>query len=229
MNIKYSTKIYVCITTVSLGIFSFAHTSFGSDTSTLNQTISTGALSVDIVDASYNTVANPTTAFDVATVSPDCQGTLYGSFGTTSQKIYVQNLGAANDGWILSVAASSTTALWTSTSNPSDQFDFNDNSSGCDDGADADSLGGRMSFEASAGTLSTGTCASCTSTLVIQSGLSAFDEGSADSITLLLALAGSDDVGDWELVDVSLVQSIPGGTPAHDDYTIDMVLSVVAF
>lgn len=56
--------------------------------------------------------------------------------GTATQKIYVQNPDAADNGWTMSLAAATTTASWVGTGG---SMDFNDPTSiGCTDGADAD-------------------------------------------------------------------------------------------
>src|ERR1035437_10109904 len=77
-----------------------------SATSSFTQVINPGTLSTDIVDGSYVTVASPAVAMSPVSVSFSCQTTT-GSFGTASQQIYVKNLGAANNGFVLSIAAAS--------------------------------------------------------------------------------------------------------------------------
>ncbi len=198
---------------------------FASSTSNFTQTINGGTLAVDIVDASYVTVASPTVAMSTATFSFACQ-TIAGTFGTATEQIYVQNPDAADNGWVVSLAASATTAVWDSAGT---DFDFNDpTSSGCTDGADADSFGGQMTVDPAAGTLAVGQCASCVTTNVTKGSSSAFSEGSVDSITVLTGAAASNDIGDWKLTGVSVSQKIPAEQPAAADYDINMVLSIVA-
>jgi hypothetical protein len=65
-------------------------------------------------------------------------------------------------------------------------------------------------------------------TNITKGSSSAYNQGTVDSITLLTAASGSEDVGDWTLQGVTLSQSIPAETPAASDYDINMTLSVVA-
>lgn len=197
---------------------------FASSTSTFTQTINAGTLSTDIVDAGYSTVGSPTMAMSNATFSFSCQ-TITGSFGTSSEQIYVSNPDAADDGWTLSVAASGTTDVWDSAGT---DFDFNDSgTSGCaDSGVDVDSLGGQMTVDPSGATLAQGSSGNGTSGVSVGSS-SAFVEGSVDSITLMTS-DGTTDIGDWTLQGVSISQKIPAEQPAASDYSIDMVLSIVA-
>jgi hypothetical protein len=48
-----------------------------------------------------------------------------------------------------------------------------------------------------------------------------------DSVTLLTAAAGSDDIGDWTLQGVSILNTIPAEQPAASDYDINMTLSII--
>jgi len=201
---------------------------FASSTSSFTQTINAGSLSTDIVDSGYSTVGSPSVAMSAVTFSFSCQ-TATGTFGAAEQLIYVSNPDAADGGWTLTVAASATTDAWDSAGT---DFDFNDpGTSGCvDDGAttDADALGGQMTVDASGGTLAVGQCASCATTDVTKGSSTAFVEGTTDSVTLLTAAAGSDDIGDWKLTGVSISQKVPAEQPAAADYDIDMVLTVAA-
>lgn len=196
-------------------------------TSEFQVTINAGTLSVDIADStdSYSTVGSPTVSFSAQNFSFTC-GTTTGTLGTTTQAIYVQNPDAADSGWTVSIAASNATDVWDSAGT---DFDFNDpTSSGCGDGGDADSLAGQLTVDASGATLGTGACASCTTTNISLGSSNAFNEGTTDSITILTAAAGSDDIGDWDLIGVALSQTIPAEQPAASDYTLSMTLSVVA-
>lgn len=196
-----------------------------SSTTQFQQTINPGTLTTDIVDSSYNSVANPSVTMNPVTFSFSCQ-TATGTFGTSSQQIYVQNPDAADDGWTLTVAPANTTDYWDGSSS---DFDFNDGSgSGCSDGSDADSLAGQMTIDPSGATLSTGQCSSCTTSNISKGSSTAFEEGTTDSVTLLTASASSDDIGDWTLQGVSISQTIPAEQPA-ESYTINMVLTVTAF
>jgi hypothetical protein len=195
-------------------------------TSNFQQTINPGTLVVDIVDGSYVTVASPAVVFPAVTFSFACQ-TNTATFGTATQKIYVQNPDSADNGWTVSLAGSATTAVWDGAAS---DYDFNDpTSTGClDGGADADTVGGQMTVDPTPGTIAVGNCSSCVTTNITKGASSAYNEGTVDSITLLNAAAGSSDVGDWTFVGVGISQKIPGEQPAASDYDINMVLSVVA-
>ena len=134
-------------------------------TSNFSQTINPGSLSVEIVDAGYSTVVSPSVTMTSKTFSFTCLtggSASTGTFGTASQVIYVKNPDAADNGWSVTLAASAPTAVWDSAGT---DYDFNDpTTSGCGDGADADSLKGQLTVDPSGGTLSTGACASCATT-----------------------------------------------------------------
>lgn len=196
-----------------------------SATSNFTQTINTGTLSVDIVDASYVTVASPSVALGAVTFSFACQAST-GTFGTASQVLYIKNPDAADNGWSVALAASAPTDFWDGAAS---DFDFNDpTTAGCADGGDTDSLKGQLSIDPSVGTLATGQCASCVTTNVTKGSSSTFNEGTVDSITVLTGAAGSDDVGDWKLTGVSISQTVPAEQGAASDYDINITLSVTA-
>lgn len=196
-----------------------------SGTSNFQQTINSGVLSSNIVDGTYAAVSSPSVAMSNATFALNCQ-TITGTFGTSSQKLYVSNLGTANDGWTLTVAASAATSVWDGAAS---DFDFNDpTTSGCTDGADADSVGGQLTIDASAATLATGQCVSCSTSSITKGSAAAFSSGVTDNLTLLSAAAGSSDAGDWTLTGVSLSQTLPAEQAAASDYDINMVLTATA-
>jgi len=198
---------------------------YASNTSNFTQTINAGSLAIDIVDAGYTTVGSPAVAMSAVNFSFACQ-TATGTFGSATEQVYITNPDAADNGWTASVAASATTDVWDSAGT---DYDFNDpTGSGCTDGGDTDSFGGQMTFDASGGTLATGQCASCTTSNITLGSSSAFSEGVTDSITVLTAAAGSDDIGDWTLQGVAISQEVPAEQPAAADYDINMVLSVIA-
>jgi len=198
---------------------------YASNTSNFTQTINAGSLAVDIVDGSYASVGSPAVAMSAVNFNFACQ-TATGTFGTATEQVYITNPDAADNGWTASVAASATTDVWDSAGT---DYDFNDpTGSGCTDGGDTDSFGGQMTFDASGGTLATGQCASCTTSNITLGSSSAFSEGVTDSITVLTAAAGSDDIGDWTLQGVAISQEVPAEQPAAADYDINMVLSVIA-
>jgi hypothetical protein len=171
---------------------------FAAATSNFQFTVNPGTLSVDIVDAGHVAVGSPTVIFTPATFNFACQTPgVTGTFGTTTQQIYVKNPDAADAGWAVSLAASAPTAFWDSTGA---DVDFNDpTTSGCGDSADADAFKGQLTVNASGGTLAAGARLATLTTSITKGSSSAYVEGTTDSITLLSAAAGSEDIGDWTL------------------------------
>lgn len=196
---------------------------FASSTSNFTQQITAGTLSADIVDDSYVTVGSPSVTMNSTAFSFSCQSAT-GTFGTNTQRIYVSNPDAADNGWTLTLAGQTTTTVWAS-STPY-YFDFNDSGgSGCTDGADADSYGGQMTVDPSGATVAQGSSANGTSGVTAAGSSAAFVEGTTDSVTLMSS-DGTTDIGDWYMTGVSISQSIPAEQAADDDYSINMVLSV---
>ena len=212
---------------VVLGIaLSMTTVSYAANNANITQTISSGTLVTDIRDASRVTIANPTFAMAGTTFSFNCQTTT-GTIGSASQRLYVDNPGAANAGYTLTLAATAgATGLWNN-AGVTQSFDFNDpTTAGCIDGADADLKGGQLTVDPAASTL-TADCASCTITGITKGAPAAFSQAVTDSVTLLTAAAGSDDVGRWYLTGIGLSQSIPGEQP-NDSYTINLTATVTA-
>lgn len=201
---------------------------YAASNSTFNQTINGGTLSADILDAGGSAVGSPTVAMSATTASFTCLlggSASTGTFGSNTNRIYVLNPGAANNGWTLTLAATDgATALWTSGGST---FDFNDaGGSGCIDGGDADAKAGQLTVNPSAGTLTTD-CATCTTANITKGSSTAFAQGTLDSITLLNAATASDDAWRGYLTGATLSQVIPAETPAGT-YTVNMTLTVTA-
>ncbi|MBI5037584.1 MAG: hypothetical protein HZC01_02690 [Candidatus Kerfeldbacteria bacterium] len=222
-KIRVATVIVVAVLVImgsSIGLYVQA-----SSTSNFQQTINAGTLAVDIVNGSYVTVGSPSVAMGAVTFSFGCQ-TATGTFGSATQQIYVSNPDAADNGWTVSLAGSAATAVWDSAGT---DYDFNDpTTSGCADGADADSLAGQLTVDPNAGTLATGQCSSCATSNITKGTSTGFNQGTTDSITILTGAAASNDIGDWTLQGVSLSQKIPAEQPAAADYDINTTLSIVA-
>ncbi len=220
----------ICLFVSAVGLLSYLAASVYADTTStsLTQTINAGTLSIDIVDGSYAVVGSPAVAMGAVTFSFSCQPAT-GTLGTAGQQIYVTNPDASDGGWSVAIAGSSPTAVWDGATS---DYDFNEaGSSGCvDDGAttDADSLGGRLTVDASAGTLAAGQCATCTTGNITKGSSTSFVESSVNSITILTGAAGSDDIGDWTLQGVGLTQDIPAEQPAATDYDISLTLTATA-
>ena len=55
-----------------------------------------------------------------------------------------------------------------------------------------------------------------------------FIETTNDDIDIVTGAAGSDDIGDWTVIGVSISQKIPAEQAAASDYDINMVLTITA-
>lgn len=190
------------------------------------QVINDGVLVTDILDENGDPVAAPAVTMSPTATSTLCQpGGSSGIFGTNTQRVYVDNPGGADAGWNLTVAATSgPTAVWSGVSN---DMDFNDpTTGGCEDGADVDTVGGQMTVDADAGTV-TLDCVSCTQTGITKGTSDSFEEGVTDSILLISAAAGSDDIWRGYLTGVDVSQNIPADT-LTDTYTLDLTVTATA-
>lgn len=196
-------------------------TSQAANTPTFSQTINNGTLGVDVVDGSGNTVASPSVSFGALTFSFTNQSST-GTLGTASAKIRMSNpTGTAT--WSATIAATSgATATW---SNGSSTFDFNDPTASATDGADADSVGGQLTVNASGATLA-GAFGSCATTGLTLGSSTAFSEGVTNSVTLTTAGGTAATYCRWDLTNVALTQTIPAGQIAGAAYTIGMTLTI---
>ena len=192
----------------------------------ITQVINSGALTLDIRDASRSSVASPAFGLSALTFSFNCQ-TSTGTIGSDSQRIYVDNPGAASNGWTVSIAATGgATSTWAN-SGATRNFDYNDpTAAGCSDGADADTVAGQMSLDASAGTL-TADCTTCSVSNIAKGTATAFSQGTTDSITLLNASASASSTGRWYLTGVGVTQTIPAEQQV-DNYSINLTATVTA-
>lgn len=202
------------------------HPALAASTSNVTQVISGGALAVDIRDASRNPVASPTFGLGALTFSFNCQ-TSTGTIGSNTQRIYVDNPGAASNGWTVTVAATGgATSTW-SNAGATRSFDYNDpTTAGCADGPDADTAAGQMSLDASAATLTTD-CASCSTSNITQGAATAFSQGTTNTITLLNASASASSSGRWYLTGIGVAQTLPAEQQV-DNYSINLTATVTA-
>lgn len=198
--------------------FGFIAAVNAASTTDLSQTINAGSLSVDIVDASGDSVSSPSVSFSSQSFSFD-SATTTATLGSSSEKIRLSNpTGTAS--WSVTLAATDgSTGYWSD--GGSNTFDFND-SAYSGDGSDSDSRGGRLAVDPSGGTI-TGVSGCSTSNVSLGSS-SAFDEGTTDSITLFSANSSASTFCRWDLTGVSLSQSIPAAQ-AGATYTINMTLT----
>jgi hypothetical protein len=197
--------------------------------SNFTQTINAGTLATDIRNASRVSVASPTVAMSTVSYPFVCLtggSASSGTFGTNTERIYVDNPGAANNGWTLTLAPTAATTLWQN-GGSTQNYDFNDpGGSGCTDGGDADSVAGQLTVNATPGTLTTD-CSACTTNNITKGSSTAYNQGTTDSVTLLTASNTSDEFGRWYLTGVTMSQTIPQEQSA-DSYTINLVLTVTA-
>lgn len=176
--------------------------------STLSQGITAGALSTSIRDAGGAVVATPSFSMGSVAASTAAQ-TSTGTFGSASQRITVDNPNGANNGWVLSLAATGGTgATWTSGSNT---YAYN-----------GTATTGQLTINPAAATL---TSVSGTSTGITLGTAATF--AGATPITLVTAATASDDVWNGYITGVGVSQLIPGSKPIGT-YTIDMTQTVVA-
>jgi hypothetical protein len=200
-----------------------------ANTPNFTQLLNAGVLATDILDASRVPVGSPSVAFSAKTFSFDCQSggnASTGTLGTGTQRVYVMNPDAADNGWTLSIAATGgATSVWDA--GAATDYDFNDpTSSGCTDGADGDSFGGQMTIDPSVSTL-TADCVSCVTTNVTKGSSSSYNQGTTDSVTLLNAAAASDDTWRGYMTGAAASQTLPAEQVAGS-YSIGMTLTVVA-
>lgn len=226
MRAKRMSRISAVVVAVVAVVFG-GSAAYAVNNSTLTQLINPGVLSTDIVDAGGTTVAAPTVPMNAQNFSFACQtSTSVNPFGTATEQIYVANGDAADSGWTLTVAATGTpTALWQNTGN-TQNYDFNDPSgSGCTDGGDADTRGGQLTLNPSVGTITPESGYSNTGITVGSSA--AFSQGVTDSITLINAASGSEDIWRGYLTGVGVSQQIPAEQPA-DTYNLNLTLTATA-
>lgn len=179
---------------------------------------------VDIVDSTGQTVASPSYPLGSSAFNFDCT-TATGSLGTSPQRIQITNI-TSNPNWSLSVAPTSgPAALWANIGD-TEQYDFNDpTSGGCADGGDADSEAGRLGFDASVSTLGGET--GCSGTGIGLPSLTTFSEGATDSVELAAGGATADTDCIWELTGVGAQQVLPA-EQAIGQYDINLTLTLVA-
>ena len=189
-----------------------------SNQSQLNQSISDGVRSIDIVDAGGTTVASPSVNFTGANFSFSTQDTT-GTLGVSAQRIRIYNP-TSTATWTASVAGSATTATWTT---GSQYYDFNDGS-GYTDGGDADSYGGQLLVSPAGGTLAG--VSGCATTNVSLGANSQFNQGTVDSITIASGAAGAPTYCRWDVTNIGLNQRIPA-SQASGSYSLNLVLSII--
>ncbi len=210
-----------------------AVTVLAANNTDLSQTIGAGTLATDIRDDTRVAVVSPAVSMSASTFSFDCLSGASrptGTFGTNVERIYVDNPGAANNGWTLVMAATGgATDSWDNVG-VTEQYDFNDAGGapvGCGDSGDTDAFVGQLAVDPATAGVITADCTTCGTGSITLGAASAYDEGTTDNITLLNAAIASDDTGRWYLTGVDIDQTIPAEQP-NDSYSINMTLTVTA-
>ena len=184
-----------------------AHAALNAD-STLSQTITAGTISTDIRSASNVVVVNPTFSMSSVTLSTS-QQTSTGVFGTNDKRISVDNPGGANNGWTLTLNATTPgTGKWT---DGGKSYKYN--------GTAAD---GRLTVDPSTGTV---TPVVGTATGVTKGSSMAFS--GTNPVTLMSASASADAIWNGYITGVNLTQDIPAGQQVGT-YTLPMTQTVAA-
>lgn len=178
-------------------------------TSTLTQSITAGTLSTSIRDAAGAVVASPTFAMSALTASTT-QQTSTGTFGSSTQRITVDNPGGASSGWTLALNGTTpASSKWTSGAN---SYSYN--------GASA--AVGQLTVNPAAGTI---TPVIGTATGVTLGASATFN--SATAVTLISAAATSDDIWNGYATGIGLSQTVPAGQ-ATGTYSLPMTQTVTA-
>lgn len=178
--------------------------------STLSQQITGGVLSTSIRDNTGVVVASPSFTINSVAVSTAAQ-TATGTFGSSTQRIYVDNPGGADNGWSLSLAAKNgAPATWNDGSGHT--YAFN-----------GTTTTGQLTINPSVATLTpTGTN---TATGVTRGTQATFT--GATPISILVAGNTAEKIWNGYLTGVGVSQIIPASQPAGT-YTIELVQTVAA-
>ena len=133
----------------------------------------------------------------------------------------------ANTNWTLSIGTTAgPTALWNNAGN-SNHFDFNDmtgTTPGCSDGSDTDLFAGKLRVEPAASTLANQ--AGCTSSGILLGTNQDYDQGTVDSIPLIVASSANTECY-WDITGIGLRQMVPPEQNS-DSYTLGLTLTVTA-
>lgn len=188
-----------------VGTGAYAATTYNSQ---LTQSITAGSLSTDVRDGAGAIVASPSFSMSSVAASTAAQ-TSTGTFGTSTQRIAVDNPGGANNGWTLALNATTPgTGAWTSGGNT---YAYN-----------GTTATGQLTVNPTLGAIvaTTGTATNVTK------GTSAVFTGTTP-ITLMVAATASEDIWSGYITGIGLSQAIPAGQ-ALGSYTLSMTQTVTA-
>jgi hypothetical protein len=177
----------------------------------------TGLLTVDVVNASGTSTA-ATLVFNPINALGLCQSS-QANLGT--YKIRVNN-DISLTGWGASIAPTAgATSLWQSGANT---YDVND-SSGCTDGSDSDTVGGQLSVSFTGA--SSSPKSGCTNTGVSLGSAASFTD-TTNSLSILSGSSSASRFCSWDLQSMGFSQLIPAQQSAGS-YTNSLTVTVVAF
>lgn len=197
-------------------------------TVTFTAAINPGLLLTDIRDQLGRSILDPVVNLGRLSHSTDCRAnseSLFGELGEDSQRVYVDNPGAAYGGWTLTLSPiESDDAVWRG--QDGSQFDYNDaGQGGCID-TDDDGVAGLLSIDPSGAVINTD-CLYCSTTDILRGTANESSFGEDQSITLLRANDNSDELGRWYMTGIKLRQTVPAGQEG-DNYELDLVLTATA-
>ena len=200
-----------------LGLYNMTNPSVANAATTANsklsQIINPGTLTTVITGIPGLTPVNPPTfAMSAVTVKGTAQLST-GTFGNNTDRIYVLNTGAADNGWTLTLNATTPgTGVWSAAGGR--QYKYN-----------GTAAQGRLTVDPSAGTV-TPEAGSSTTLTGITKGSSASFSGSTP-ITLMSASAGADKIWEGYITGIGLKQDIPAGQ-LSGTYILPMTQTVTA-
>jgi len=204
---KYFLYRVVAVAVVGAAVAPVAYAATTAN-SQLTQQINAGVLSTDVRDGSNNIVASPSFAMSAVPVSTSVQ-TSTGTFGTSTQRISVDNPGGANNGWTLALNATTPgTGTWT---NGGNSYAYN-----------GTAATGQLTVDPSVSTITPVTGGATG----VSKGASAGFTGTTP-ITLMSASSSAAQIWNGYLTGVGLSQSIPASTPAGS-YSISLTQTVTA-
>lgn len=219
LNVRNAIAVVSALGLLIVPAVAFAATTVSTN---LTQSINPGSLSIDILDSTRTTVGSPSYALGASTYSFNCQ-TVTGSLGDNNNRVYMTNPGADNNGFVVSLAGSATTATYVS---GSDKYDYNDATAACGDSADTDTVGGQLTIDPSAETITPDYTGGNTTGITKGSSTAFSEVGTVvSSITMVNAGSGSDDAGRWYFTGAGLSQTIPAQTPVGN-YSLGLVLTL---
>ncbi len=215
MSTKRNTiNIYKFITgslaVAGVAVLGVTATTYANHITQLEQEITAGVLSTDVVDGSGNPVANPAVVFDPVTQSATVE-TNTADYPSGSNRALVSNPGGESVWRMQLQADDGPTAKWINAT--SDEFDFN-----------GTAAQGQMTIDATAGKATLTTVGGTATGVNRQSSAETFAEGSKDIIDILSATGAVT----WEgyLTGIGISQTIPAGQ-ATGIYHINLRQSVI--